>query len=779
MLQQRKQNGYAVVIVLILLVVGTLALIMLNRESLFFTKVAGFFSRARKIQTIAQDGIELAKGDLRKITVNSVGDNSSNLDTFAFLQSGGSGAALNQGLRFDYDASGSTRNVLPRISRTDGDFQLRVFYFPENPCIVTPCNNDTEYNTRLPKRMLVVSEALNTRNGEVFTSETRVQIQFENFAEIAFGVLGTGPYPVNPQYYDVSPGIYGRTHFNIPPNKLRFKFNFPGPEMDDPSQKFFFNDLVTFTEDTPSNQTYPWTLYEHTYQQQQLDGTFDPTNLKKHSTINFSKGYEDETPLTTQGEEPSSDAYFSQLESMANSDGYNFSSSVSCPAGGKPVDICLKFAGTQIKQYNCNYIDSTDKIMGRIDKNVHPEAAYQPSSPHSYTHSNAGIFTPGMENTFPDRYENERADVNSNTYSNAIATINANGVIYCKLSGCDCNLHVKGIVDGQVTLAAQNVVIEGDIQYQDQDKETSNDMVGIIAQKDVIVPPGIPQAATSATSITYTQQQNIVTQDFEPPVTPAPGVNNLHEAYLNITNFIPQSSGQYVDRDANNENYDEFIRWNLNLTDGKRLNSATTLDLDANIYAGGTFKVDTIFNPEVSANHVTSSLQNTQGIAMVTCENPPTCTDYKYRNPAAPPNDPNALYDSNGALVKPDGTNAVQPLYYIDGLNQGNMYIGQGFDEPTNNKYNDTNFQPGEEAPRPLNRGIKIFGGLSSKYHAIFDKMQGGNGADFKMGFLRREIEGDPRASFMTPPGYPATIILSISELHQKMHAGKSSLVPN
>jgi hypothetical protein len=785
---KKHNQGYAIIVVLILIVIGTTMLVMFNRESMFFSKVAGFFSRSQKIQSVAQSGIDLAKFDLKKITYNSVDEDAANLDTFTNLQNGGSSSAFDMGLYFNYNNDSITRTLTPKISRTEGDYQLRVFYFPENPCIPIVCSSNTEYDKRLPKRFLVVSEVTNTRDGEVFTSEARIQLQFENYAEIAFGILGAGDYPTPPappkkMYYNFSPGVYGRSHFDLPADQLRFAFNFPGPDVSDPSQKFLFNDWVTFSEPIPNNQDDPFVMFEQPLQQQQEDGTMAPTNLKKRAMVDFAKGYDADTPLSTAGEEPSSDEYFSELESLANASGHNFSGSVSCPGGGKPVDICLKLAGDQIKQYNCNYIDNTDKIMGRIDNNIHPEAAYKASGGNStYTHDYSGIFQPGMENSFPDRYQNERTDVVANNYSSSIASINANGVIYCKLNDCDCNIHIKGIIDGSATIAANNVVIEGDLQYQDQDPELSNDMLGIIAQKDVIVPPGIPQAAVSATSTENVAQTKVATQDFEPPVTdntPGGAAGNMHEAYLGITNFIPfdSGSGQYIDRDASSSDYDEFINWDLTLTDGKRLNSATTLDLDAVIYAGGAFKVDTIFNPEVSADHIDPAKQNTQGIAIVTCENPPACTDYKYRNPAAPPGDPNAVYDATGALVKPDGVNAIQPLYYIDGLNKNNMKIGQGSNESTNANFNNTNFQLGEEAPRPLNRGIKVFGGITSNFHYIFDKMQGANGADFMMGFRRKDITGDPRTKFMIPPGYPPTVILKVDELYQKFHQGKSTML--
>jgi hypothetical protein len=783
MMNKRKNQGYAIVVVLVLLLIGTVTIIMMNRESTFFTKVSGFFSRARKIQGYAESGIALAKSDLRNIALKSQDPSLTGVDRFFATSAGGNVGAFNMGLYFDNSGALGARTWTPRIARDDGDFSMRVFYIPEDPCVDTPCTDETKYNIRLPKRFMVVSEVTNTRSGEVFTVESRIQLKFENFAEISFGINGAGSYPclTGPGCvgeYRFSPGVYGRSHFNLPADKLQFAFVFPGGEnVDHPSQMFFFNDFVTFEQQKPNSQPYPFVLYEHSVQQQQLDGTHQVIpGISKHAMMNFSKGYEDNTPLTVAGNEPSSDTYFNEMATMSNTDGRNFASTESCPGNGKPIDICLKMVGDKVKRYNCNYIDVDDRIMGRIDKPVHPASINQSGYGYASGAPLTSMFSPGMETSFPDRYVGERTDV-TNGSDSSIEEYPASGVMYCHNTTCGCNIHVKGIVDGQVTFVATDITIEGDIAYQNQDPNSSNDTVGIIAKNNVIIPPGVPQAATTASSQGNPAQKIIQTPDYEPPFTdntPGGQANNLAEAYLGITNFIPFNTvtGQYESRNAANPDYTEFANWDLSLTDGKMFNSPSTLDLDANIYAGNTVKIDGIFNPEVSTDGKT-------GIAVVTCEDPPACTDYKYRNFNGATGTGNSLYNPDGSLVSATTSGKVQPLYYANGLNTGDMWIDQTNSRSKYAQFLDLNYNQNEEIPRALNRGINVFGGINSKFHFIFDEIKNPSGSQaMRLGFKRKVIQGDPRAKFMAPPGYPSTVRLRIDELYQKFHQGKSALIP-
>jgi hypothetical protein len=146
-------------------------------------------------------------------------------------------------------------------------------------------------------------------------------------------------------------------------------------------------------------------------------------------------------------------------------------------------------------------------------------------------------------------------------------------------------------------------------------------------------------------------------------------------------------------------------------------NSPTTLDLDAHIFAGNTFKIDGIFNPEVSAD-------GKKGIATLTCEDPPACTDYKYRNMGDASGTGNALYNPDGTLAAATTSGTVKPLIWADGMNQSNLWIDQGNGRPRHAQFLDKNFNGGEELPRALNRGINVFGSMNSKFHYIFDEFK-------------------------------------------------------
>jgi hypothetical protein len=97
--------------------------------------------------------------------------------------------------------------------------------------------------------------------------------------------------------------------------------------------------------------------------------------------------------------------------------------------------------------------------MGRIDLNVHPDSANRPASGYGYTNSDAGTFT-GKNNAlghnialdFPDRYVGEHSDVYNIGSDHSLGTIPTSGVVYCNPTNCACNVHVKGIVSGQVTM---------------------------------------------------------------------------------------------------------------------------------------------------------------------------------------------------------------------------------------------------------------------------------------------------------------------------------------
>jgi hypothetical protein len=817
---KHKQKGYAIAVVLILLVIGTATLIMTNRESFFFTKIAGFFARSKKIQAQAQAGLDLAKSDLSTIGSNSRRQVTSGLNTFRNLTTGGASAALNQGLYFD---SGATRTLTPRISRpnVDGDIQLRVFYFPEDPCADVACSSEAEYNKRLPKRFIIVSEAANSKTGEVFSIESRVQVKLENFAEISFGVMGKGSYPPDGTSLLFAPALYGRSHFGLPANSIEFTFN--NSDMENRSNQHIFNDLVTF-QDSATSDGYPFTITEHQIQQQQLDGLPQPVpGLYKKPMMNFKKGYQSDVDLIPQGGnydpnyDPASDTFFNNLQAKAESVGGGVNLAASLPAGTGNVDICLKFVGAVLKRYNCNYLDSTDKIMPRIDMNIHPEFQTYLNGHGTYadgedeaTRFNSGSTVSSLMNDMHpiltsqhlyDRYEGEHSDVYNGTTANAVGSdIPASGIIYCRPNdGRICNVHIKGILDGNVTIAADRVTIEGDIVYQNQNSVTSDDMLGVIAKEDIIIPATVPQSSTSAGAHdTYWQNarqfqaadnQNPVGDDNAGTTMPT----SLAESYLGITNFIPVNSGEYTDRDDGSVDYKEYANW-ISLgdidTNTKYYNSPTALDLDGNFFAGNVVKVDGIFNPEQGFTLPNSA---PTGMAVLTCENPGGaatgngCTDYKYRNLTKTDNSADALYANNDRTVLATGAdgNPVKPLFWVDGLENDYMTVGGCGDnfpgscsDPAATNYKNVEFQMGEEVARISNPLMHVYGSINSKFFLIYDRF-GTYYGKFRMGFKNKIITPDPRAASMFPPGFPSTYPVKVDELYQKIHRGRSALVPN
>lgn len=794
---RKNQQGYAIIIVLILLVIGTGVLVMLNRETSFFSKISGFFSRNRKIQDQAQTGFDLALNDLKILTENSLDVNSASIDKLTNLAASG-GNAFNEGLYADYAGAGTVRQISPRapgtLSKVNGDIDVKVYYFPEDPCDGT-CANDDAYNIKMPKQFFVVSQATNTKSGEVFTVESHVKMRQTNMAELAMGVQGkicldtpTWP-PAKPSdckkpfpdttYVDYSPGSYGRTHWDLPPDQLRFVYE-PNISLEDPSQMYFFHDLVTFQNPTPSGKDFPFTRLE-SVQGGKIKAAmmkFEEGWANKELFVEYYHPDGTKNNDYIQTNDPSNDLYFTGtggLQDKANAGGYNLSAAKVCPApngfGVSQINICLKFINGQIKQYACN--EKNDGFMGRVDMTIHPSDVGN-SSPYFDPATTPGLLKSGAY----DRYVGEHADVYTGTDS-SIATLGAqNGVVYCYMSGCDCNVHVKGIIDGQVTVAANNIVVEGDLQYQHQDPLLSKDTLGLIAKNNIIIPPGIPQAATSEATQGTNWQTQTPNVDQDPPFSPGALPKNpatLAESYLGITNFIPQTAGTYEDRDIGNDEYGQYVNWAP--TGKEYYNSPMALDFDGFMYAGNSVKVDGIYNPEMSPN-------GSMSMGFVTCEDPPACSNYRYRNPAAPDTDSNALYKADGTFADgklPDGTPTgvkAQPLFYADGLNTNGMNIDWQSGKGKYAQYN-SQFDPGEEVARPLNRLFNVFGGVTSKYYYIFDQIGDiSGGSSFRMGFRRKLVKGDQRSSFLVPPGYPVLSNVEPETQYIKSFQGKSTLLP-
>ncbi|MEZ4819656.1 MAG: hypothetical protein R3A45_07095 [Bdellovibrionota bacterium] len=350
----------------------------------------------------------------------------------------------------------------------------------------------------MPKFFTIVSQATHRETGEVFTIESRIQVRLENYSEIAYGVRGVGSFPYNPWRYNFIPSVYGRVHLNIPDNNIQFMHGgwvddnggaYPSKAGD--SNVHTFLGPVTFENlhehDFGGDKNLPF------YRENKEIGRWD---IYLRPELKFTKGLDYPVNLVAEpGDagykkelDPSTAEYFNVLQGTASS-GYGIdlsgtggSCQTNSVTGNSEVNICLKMQGTDLLQYDCNNVDpdvgeffmqpSVDQVIWANDVNI------------------ASAIT-----SFPDRYMGERADVIAGNTNHATNTHTLGGVIYCRETSCDCNLHIKGIYAETVTFAADNVVIEGDIVSADQDPINSPYTLGVIAKENIIIPQGIPQGA--------------------------------------------------------------------------------------------------------------------------------------------------------------------------------------------------------------------------------------------------------------------------------------------
>ncbi|MCB0271594.1 MAG: hypothetical protein KDD46_01115 [Bdellovibrionales bacterium] len=779
----RSTRAYAIVVVMILIIIGTGVLLFANKESLFFTKVVGFFNRSKQIQIVAESGAQLAQLDLVTLSQNVLLDDYSAVDVFTNLAGEDPQVPIDQGLHV-YQVVAGQRTVVPRFTKQEGNISLEVYYFPEDPCD-GGCASEVEYNEKIPKFFNVVSQATHQKTNEVFTVETRVQVRLENFSEIAFGVTGVTNFPVvsSSDFYKFVPSISGRTHFNIPENRIEFanpshwmsyvaltdtaSYNgesrlstFLGPVT------FENSDLHDYQgdEDLPFRRGYsPYTDY----------------NVTIRPILDFKKGLDTGVNLVSESGEdsyvesrdPSTDAYFDTLHAVASGGfGQDLSDIAPCQVnhvtGHNEANVCLKLRGNEVLRYDCNVVDGfvypvVDRVIRANDDDLDVTA-------------------------FPDQYLGERADVFGGSTANAQNTYSANGVFYCRNSGCDCNIHIKGLYEGNLTVAADNVVIAGDIVNNDQDPVNSTNMFGAIAKHDLIIPPGIPQGSQS---IPYGNgdhnTSNLPSNDppFQNCTSPFSGCTaaSLGESYLGITNFIAHDGTQYTDRDIGNDLHLPFSNW-INPTQTGHstdyYNNPMSLDLDGHFIAGNTLKIDGIFNPEVS-------ISGNKGIAVLTCENPGTsdkCRDltsakFKYREPTTEYSAGGTLQTNNPLYVFNTGTGqydrvtssdgeVVEPVFWGDGLHleSWNSHINPGLWDDTLVVF--------EELSRMRQQSLNVFGSLNAKFFLLNSRI-----LNFPVGFNTKIIVGDPRAGASIPPSFPFTLNIIFDELYRKAYHGTSKLL--
>lgn len=810
-LYSSSRQGYAIIGVLIMMVVGVSVVIIAQKENTLLTKISGFFVRKHTAQSMAESGLDLARLDLKRITKN-VRYNKIEQDMFTRLREGGQQSALDQGLH-SFMAKAADRIIQPRFTRNDGARTLSVLYFPQNPC-QPDCSTEDDYNTRFPKIFNIVSQVQDKNTGEVFTVESKVLVRLESFTEIAYGITGIGDYPVlrDGETLAFKPSVYGRTHFNINQNLIQLldggdlfiKGNIAYPESLEP---VFFGDNNTHLFLGPLTFEQP-ELHDVTIQGQDMKLPFKVENRKYsnyndiefHPNVELTKNYGVGVDVITEPDDldydlnidPMSDLSFQKYQSIADSgNGLNFSDSQLCvynPVVRKvESNICLKMDGDQLLRYECEnaYADRPGEFF------MPPSIDIVTPSVDIRANRNPNFNTELLEKIkhFPDRYSGEREDVRTGVSSNAIESYPLDGLVFCKNAGCECNIHIKGIYDGSVNFVADNIVIEGDIVNKDQENMNhSTSVFGAIAKNNIIIPEGVPQAANSSKGPAWNEpigriDLTAASPPFDRCSPSSTGCNNpasLAESYLNITNFIADDGVSYVDRDADDASgrYRSATPWFDYLESyepKKYFNSPMALDLEGHFLAGEHVVVNGIFNPEL-----TTDSADKQGIAILTCEqySGDSCKDYSYREPVfdGDVDEDGLAYqyplydkDSDGKVIFAQGSaGAVQPIFYIDGLRNGKILAGN---INTSADYYDFEIDNNEATPRMKNELIYVYGSLNSKYF-----FSSANNNAYEIGFRNKIMVNDPRAGNVDPPGFPQTNNIIYNELFRKSYLGRSTL---
>ncbi|MCB0326065.1 MAG: hypothetical protein KDD52_00450 [Bdellovibrionales bacterium] len=696
----KRHQGMAVFGVLILIVVSVAIFLAVNQGNLSVQKIASLIRKNITLQNQAETGSDIAKGMLIKLAENNMENQYSGSSLASFSNPGDGINPVEQG--YVYDSDRSTLTAL--IDSTQGSTKTLVYLFPEDPNPAIDWSSDpTEYDGEYPKRFLIVSQAENTQTGESFSIETLVEITEEPFSEILYGILGSGGVPS--EFY-IEPGIFeGRVHFNLDPTELYMNSSkqigdlvgygiavnegMPssptyeeamqyGYELDD--QAHYYLGHVTFANSTPSGQEYPFKRTGFAYDDSE-SCTQDCGYGERYTEILFqegySEGYDKVKPLDT--------SYFSNL--IPNAD-------VDFTGSGK-TDVCLKFintvGGAKLKEYTCN----TDQ-------------------PYVW-----------------DRYVGEEDDVRNGTDS-SIATYDAGGLIACG----DCDVHIKGIVADTTSVVAQNVYIEGDLVYQDP----YNNMLGVMAINDIVVPDGVPQHERPMFSNMMAQ-----TIDSYNPLNSS-SQNGL---LRNITNFIPEdSNGDPIDLDIEDTTYPAQWMYKAALQGIGFVNGAATLDLEGHFIAGNYFRMQGIWQPEMDADKAIGIMATEDGGA--------TWDRYLLTEW----DQPNSFYitdpmDPSKKIPRP----GIEPAFYRDGH--------------LNKTPKDGVYDYGEEFIRIPQGQLHIRGSANHLYaysSRLFNQQTNG--------FFRRVHREDKRVDATPPLFFPRTGEVVIGSKFTKSYKGKSSLIP-
>jgi len=645
--KSQTNTGSVLLLVLIVLSIGTVAMIALFGTTNSFFKMGGLFRKQVTLELKANSGIEIAKADLQ--------ERAQNKDYIEVAKTEES--AIKKGLLPHPSGNRDCKtgvNCEPRFDpKKEGDIETTLIYIPDP--------NNTQDPDKLPKSFTVISQAQNTKTGETYTIEALFEMKKENFAEMTFGML----HPKFKKWmgvFNFMPATYGgHVHFGnfecgsdpLETCEPWAHFHSYGQDKQEES-KHVFEGPVTFAGGALNLEEDPYFRKG------------DPFTHSKWSTLQFKKGYQTHYTLDQEVD----DIYDQTVAQTSTPIILPDSSGHVC----LKLDISLNEGTGYIKKYTCN------------PKEEDPAKRYDGEKPVG---QDGGITLP--------------IDLQKET------------VLVCGDKDHPCNLHIKGILKGALTVAAENITLEGDVQYSDQARNSSKDRFGVLAKKDIMIPRVIPSGSGYSADI-----------DSENPKDP----NN---PYLGITNFIPPTG----DRDMGNTEYvDHFAR---NEENHGSKNYPGTLDIDGMLMAaGGKLYVEGYHDLDTNPEGATSILDQT-GKA------------WPYKK----------------------GTSKASGAYYFCDPNNKNCDDRNNWEVQAPPKYcgemEGGRCKLWSEDIRPRHGNIWIFGGLVTDDYS-FTRVG-------ESGFLRRVIYADQRLIKNPPPGFPDTGNAMVFLMWAKTYAGKSPLL--
>jgi hypothetical protein len=317
-LNRRSSNGYALIVVLVLLAIGTtLGFLSLNSTNLQLTR-NWLFRQRLTVKSAAERGFDFAKLDLQARGRALDFDSTQRVDKAPYQ-----GFSTGVGL-----VPSSAGPSTPRIVMEKGDIRNEVWYFANE--------SNTVYNSSLPKLFRVISYALDRKTGQNFTIEGDLTLRQVNFSEFAFGMLAPTAIKldINTEF-NFRPKVYGgRAHFGkfgkTQPDyygKVRPTLNFEGASSGHVGSHIF-KGHATFEDDLVPDYEYPF---------------------RKSSTaeVVFEEGYE-RSAKTKLLDLTQMDQFFDGLESEASS---IFSHWKTLDAS----HLCLQFtADGRVERWQCS-----------------------------------------------------------------------------------------------------------------------------------------------------------------------------------------------------------------------------------------------------------------------------------------------------------------------------------------------------------------------------------------------------------------------------------------